>query len=115
MTSARHSYELKIFEQDKANRDERGNPRLVRMPGPDTRAEGVHLDAARKHARELAILATGRVVRSLNVAEQRQARPGGPKTGTIVVVVHGKDRTVSDRTMVASRLSRGIPREIAKK
>ena len=118
MGIARHSYEVQVFEPDpddlvKARAEARA-PRLRPMPGPWGRAEGLHLDKARKAARELVEKRSGRVIRALNVSKQVQTRAGGPKTGTITVVVHGPERSIKPRTMMESRHKRGLPKEIAK-
>lgn len=118
MGIARHSYEVKVFEPDPDDlvtaRAEARAPRLRPLAGSWGRAEGLHLDRARKAAKKLVEEKSGRVIRSLSISKQVQTRANGPKTGTIVVVVHGPERSIKPRTMKESRHKRGLPKEIAK-
>ena len=113
MGIARHSYEVTVYEPDHGNVDEQGLTKLRLLSGAWTRAEGIHLDRARKAARKM-VEATGRIIRTLNVTKQTRTRANGPTTGDIVIVVHGPERSIKPKTMLESRLKRGLPKEIAK-
>ena len=106
MASARHSYEVRIYEVV--------NGKSVFLELAAARAEGLNLDEALAQARFI-VAKTSRVIRSLGVSEQAQTRQRGPVTGSIVAVVHGSDRKApTARRMNESRFTRGIPQKVSK-